>query len=146
MPAAACWTAPSTAARAETVRAVLWYSDLEGFTRIADTAGADELIALLNDYAEAVVGSVHAHGGQVLKFIGDGILAMFPLADGGVPCGRALDAAAGALAGGDRLSAERAGRGPAGDRHARGPACRRRALRQYRQPATGSTSPWSGRR
>ena len=66
---------------AETVRAVLWYSDLEGFTRIADEEPAAELMALLNDYAEAVVDSVHAHGGQVLKFIGDGILAMFPLAD-----------------------------------------------------------------
>ena len=40
---------------AETVRAVLWYSDLEGFTRIADTAPATELIGLLNDYADAVV-------------------------------------------------------------------------------------------
>ena len=66
---------------AETVRAVLWYSDLEGFTRIADEEPAAELLALLNDYAEVVVDSVHAHGGQVLKFIGDGILAMFPLAD-----------------------------------------------------------------
>ena len=84
--------------RAETVRAVLWYSDLEGFTRIADEEPAAELIALLNDYAEAVVDSVHAHGGQVLKFIGDGILAMFPLADEGMPCARALDAAVGALA------------------------------------------------
>lgn len=91
----------------ETVRAVLWYSDLEGFTRIADTAHADELIALLNDYAEPVVGTVHAHGGQVLKFMGDGILAMFPLTDGSAPCGRALDAAMQAIAATDRLSRER---------------------------------------
>ena len=96
---------------AETVRAVLWYSDLEGFTRIADHEPAPELIGLLNDYAEAVVGSVHAHGGQVLKFIGDGILAMFPLADGVMPCGRALDAAAGAIAAAHRLSAERVAAG-----------------------------------
>ena len=96
---------------AETVRAILWYSDLEGFTRIADNAPARELIALLNEYAEAVVGSIHAHGGQVLKFIGDGILAMFPLADGGMPCGRALDAAATAVAAAQRLSAERAAEG-----------------------------------
>jgi adenylate cyclase len=96
---------------AETVRAVLWYSDLEGFTRIADHAPADELIALLNDYAEAVVDSVHAHGGQVLKFIGDGILAMFPLADGTTPCSRALDAAQGAVAAAERLSAARTAAG-----------------------------------
>ena len=93
---------------AETVRAVLWYSDLEGFTRIADEEPAAELLALLNDYVEAVVDSVHAHGGQVLKFIGDGILAMFPLADDHMPCARGLDAAAAALAAADRLSAGRA--------------------------------------
>jgi adenylate cyclase len=91
----------------ETVRAVLWYSDLEGFTRIADTAPADELIALLNDYAERVVGTVHAHGGQVLKFMGDGILAMYALTDGGAPCGRALDAATETIAATERLSRER---------------------------------------
>ena len=96
---------------AESVRAVLWYSDLEGFTRIADTAEAAELMALLNDYAEVVVAAVHAHGGQVLKFIGDGILAMFPVTDQGVPCGRALDAAVATLAGTDRLSHERVSAG-----------------------------------
>ena len=77
----------------ETVRAVLWYSDLEGFTRIADTAPSDALLALLNDYAEAVVTSVQGAGGQVLKFIGDGVLAMFPLGEDTAPCSRALDAA-----------------------------------------------------
>jgi adenylate cyclase len=56
------------------------------------------VIGLLNDYAEAVVGSIHAHGGQVLKFICDGILGMFPLAYGAMPCIRPLNAAAGALA------------------------------------------------
>lgn len=92
---------------AECVRALLWYSDLEGFTRIADTAPADELMALLNDHAETVVGSVHAHGGQVLKFIGDGVLAMFPLADGSAPCARALDAAVAAAAATLRLNERR---------------------------------------
>jgi adenylate cyclase len=48
---------------AETVRAILWYSDLRGFTRLADTAPRDVLIALLNTYADAVVSVVHAHGG-----------------------------------------------------------------------------------
>jgi adenylate cyclase len=95
----------------ESVRAVLWYSDLEGFTRIADTAPPDELIALLNDYAETVVGTVHAHGGQVLKFIGDGVLAMFPLAEDQEPCARALDAAASTLAGVDGLGRRRAAAG-----------------------------------
>jgi adenylate cyclase len=91
----------------ETVRSVLWYSDLEGFTRIADTAPGDALIALLNDYAECVVEHVQAQGGQVLKFIGDGILAMFPLRDDASPCARALDATAATLAAVERLSLER---------------------------------------
>ncbi|HET6467763.1 MAG TPA: adenylate/guanylate cyclase domain-containing protein, partial [Geminicoccaceae bacterium] len=80
--------------RAETLDCVLWYSDLESFTRIADTVPEDELLALLNDYAECVVDVVHAHEGQVLKFMGDGILAIFPLASDGAACARALDAAA----------------------------------------------------
>ena len=96
---------------AETVRAVLWYSDLEGFTPIADHASPDELIALLNDYAEIVVDQVHARGGQVLKFMGDGILAMFPLVDGTTPCDRALDAAVDACAAVERLSAQRRAQG-----------------------------------
>lgn len=94
--------------RTETVRAVLWYSDLEGFTRIADTAPGAELIAFLNDYAEIVVAQIHAHGGQVLKFVGDGVLAMFPMRDDAAPCARALDAARSMLAAIDRLGAERA--------------------------------------
>ena len=91
----------------ETVRAVLWYSDLEGFTRIADTAPSEALLALLNDYAEAVVTSVQGAEGQVLKFIGDGVLAMFPWREDAVPCARALDAAESVLDVVDRMSAAR---------------------------------------
>lgn len=97
--------------RPETVRAVLWYSDLEGFTRIADTAPADALIGFLNDYAETVVSQVHAHGGQVLKFMGDGVLAMFPLGGDAEPCGCALDAAETTLVQIDRLRRERDAKG-----------------------------------
>ena len=81
--------------RADTVRAVIWYSDLQGFTRITDTVPQDAILDLLNDYADCLVSAVQQHGGQVLKFIGDGILAMFTL-DGGDDariCARALDAA-----------------------------------------------------
>jgi adenylate cyclase len=97
--------------RPETVRAALWYSDLEGFTRIADTAPADALIGFLNDYAETVVSQIHAHGGQVLKFMGDGILAMFPLENDAGPCGCALDAAEATLVEIDRLRREREAKG-----------------------------------
>jgi adenylate cyclase len=66
---------------AERINAVLWYSDLRGFTRITDTAPPPQTIALLNDYAEAVVSAIHDHGGDVLKLIGDGVLAIFPFGD-----------------------------------------------------------------
>ena len=79
---------------AEPLRAVVWYSDLIGFTRISDTASADTVLALLNDYAEAQVEEIEAHGGHVLKFIGDGILAIFPHDETTLACKSALDAAA----------------------------------------------------
>jgi adenylate cyclase len=82
--------------RAEPVQAVLWYSDLAGFTSIADTAPHDHLLDLLNEYADCLVSTIAAHQGEVLKFMGDGILAMFPLGDDS-PCARALDAAEAAL-------------------------------------------------
>jgi adenylate cyclase len=94
----------------ETTHAVLWSSDLVGFTRIADTVPRAQLMPLLNDYADAVVGAVTAHGGEVLKFIGDGILAMFPF-PGTPACMRALDAAEAAMAAVATLSARRAAAG-----------------------------------
>jgi len=62
---------------AERIEAVLWYSDLRGYTRITDTAPPDQIIPLLNDYAEVVISAINAAGGDVLKLIGDGILAIF---------------------------------------------------------------------
>ena len=90
----------------KTVRKVLWFSDLTGFTRIADTLPRAELLDLLNAYADGLVGVVHDHGGEVLKFMGDGILAVFDGADGNA-CERALDAAEAARAAIARLNLER---------------------------------------
>ncbi len=92
--------------RAEPVEAVLWYSDLQGFTRIADTAPRDQVLELLNRYADCLVSTIAPHGGEVLKFIGDGILAMFPLGEDS-PCSRALDAAEAALRHVDELNGRR---------------------------------------
>jgi adenylate cyclase len=78
--------------RARTVRKVLWFSDLVDFTKIADTLPREQLLDLLNEYADCLVGVVHGHGGEVLKFMGDGILAVFGGARGNV-CQCALDAA-----------------------------------------------------
>jgi len=75
-----------------TVPTVLWFSDLTGFTKIADTLPREQLLDLLNAYADCLVGVVHDHSGEVLKFMGDGILAVFNGARGDA-CRRALDAA-----------------------------------------------------
>jgi adenylate cyclase len=79
---------------ADRIEAVLWFSDLRGFTRITDTAQPDEVIPLLNDYAEAVITAVHEAGGDVLKLIGDGTLAIFKAEDPGQACRCALEAEA----------------------------------------------------
>jgi adenylate cyclase len=61
----------------EKISAVLWFSDLTGYTRLSEEMASDQLITLLNDYAEAVITAVHDAGGDVLKLIGDGVLAIF---------------------------------------------------------------------
>lgn len=99
--------------RAETIDAVIWYSDLANFTRIADRIDRDRLLELLNAYAACLVDTIAGHGGEVLKFIGDGILAIFPVCDGdgADACGRALAAAEQALATVGALNAKRAAEG-----------------------------------
>ena len=62
---------------ADRISAVLWFSDLRGYTEITDTAAPEQIIPLLNDYAEAVITAIHEAGGDVLKLIGDGTLAIF---------------------------------------------------------------------
>lgn len=64
----------------EDIRAVLWFSDLRGFTELSDALSNQELIALLNDYFGALATAVEAERGEVLKFIGDAMLAIFPIA------------------------------------------------------------------
>jgi adenylate cyclase len=78
----------------EKINAVLWFSDLEGYTRISDSSAPEQLIPLLNDYADALVNAIHAHGGDVLKFIGDGILAVFSRGVFAETCQQALAAEA----------------------------------------------------
>ena len=79
--------------RAEPIRAVVWFSDLIGFTRISDNTSADHVLALLNDYAQVQIEAIEANAGHVLKFIGDGLLAIFPDDDTTKGCASALDAA-----------------------------------------------------
>jgi adenylate cyclase len=65
----------------ERIKAVLWFSDLRGSTAISESIGPDEIIPFLNDYAEASIAAIHDAGGDVLKLMGDGVLAMFTGAD-----------------------------------------------------------------
>src|SRR2546430_16310103 len=62
---------------AEKISAVLWYSDLREFTRITDRAAPEQIIPLLNDYAEAVISAIYDNGGGGLKMIGGGTPAIF---------------------------------------------------------------------
>jgi adenylate cyclase len=61
----------------ERIKAVLWFSDLRGSTAISERIGPDEIIPFLNDYAQASIDAIHDAGGEVLKLMGDGVLAMF---------------------------------------------------------------------
>lgn len=63
----------------ETIRAVIWLSDLRGFTTLSDRLPRDALLALLNGYFDCVGAAIEAAGGEILKFIGDAVLAIFPL-------------------------------------------------------------------
>ncbi len=79
---------------ADRIDAVLWFSDLRGYTTITDTAKPDEVIPLLNDYAEAVITAIQQAGGEVLKLIGDGTLAIFRAEDPAKASAKALKAEA----------------------------------------------------
>ena len=79
----------------EAIEAVIWLSDMRGFTALADTVAPAELVALLNRYFDCQVPVILDHGGEVLKFMGDGLLAIFPLTgrDPEVVCAAAMQAA-----------------------------------------------------
>jgi adenylate cyclase len=62
-----------------TVRAAIMICDLRDFTRISDSWPRDDVIGLLNDYFDAMSEPIARHGGEILKFMGDGLLAIFPL-------------------------------------------------------------------
>jgi adenylate cyclase len=79
---------------ADRISAVLWFSDLHGFTTISDNAAPEEIIPFLNDYADATISAIHEAGGDVLKLIGDGTLAMFQADDPASACRCALQAEA----------------------------------------------------
>ena len=94
----------------ETIRAALFCADLRGFTALSEVTEPARTIAVLDAWFDRVAGAVHAFGGEVLKFIGDGVLAIFPVS--GEPteaCEAALRAVGAAGAGMAHLNATRVG-------------------------------------
>jgi adenylate cyclase len=91
---------------AERIDAVVWFSDLRGFTRITDTQ-PEQVISLLNDYSDVIVSTIQEHGGDVLKLIGDGTLAIFTAANRTDACSAALAAAIAARQGVAELNKRR---------------------------------------
>jgi adenylate cyclase len=94
----------------ERIQAVLWYADVRDFTPLADSTDGPVLVEMLDDVFEALTAALRPHGAQVLKFLGDGMLASFAFVDAtrDETCDQALDAAAEAMRSIDRLNAARA--------------------------------------
>ena len=89
----------------EELHAVLWFCDLRDSMALADAMSREAFLHLLNAYFECVLGPVLERGGEVLRFIGDAALAIFPVGeDTSVACRHAVDAAREALRGMDRLN------------------------------------------
>ena len=68
-----------TRGSSQTISAVIWDFDLKGFTKLSETLPGTAIVELLNDYFAVVVDIVQSHGGNVLKFMGDGLLAIFDM-------------------------------------------------------------------
>jgi adenylate cyclase len=80
--------------KAEIITATILIADLRGFTRYSDTHRIDNVLSTLNDFFDALVAAIEPHGGEVLKFIGDALLAIFPTTDKQqLPCAPAIAAA-----------------------------------------------------
>lgn len=96
----------------ETLRAVLLYGDLRGFTRLSEVVAPEAVVEALDAWFDRIAGAVHAFGGEVLKFIGDGVLAIFPVGERpSAACDAALSAVAAARAGMAHLDQARAAQG-----------------------------------
>ena len=111
--AAQALAAPLRRVGGETIEAALLFADLRDFTALSESQPPELVIEALDAWFDRVAGAVHAFGGEVLKFIGDGVLAIFPVA-GNSPraaCEAALRAVVAARAGMARLAEQRRGQG-----------------------------------
>ncbi len=120
----------------QTIAAAIWLCDLRDFTATSEVLPGPELIRLLNEYFELMAGPVEDHGGEILKFIGDAMLAIFPIADDldrDRACRTALTSAKKALERLDEANAARIARGDMPHRSGAGAAHRPGHVRQYRR-------------
>ena len=85
----------------EAIHAAIWLSDMRGFTMLADTLPPQDLVDLLNRYFDCQVPAIIEHGGEVLKYMGDGLLAIFPVGAAALKAGRAARNQIAALAASD---------------------------------------------
>jgi adenylate cyclase len=92
-------------AEGERLRAVIMMTDLRGFTELSDRLPGDEVIELLDDYFDAVATPIEQRKGEILKFIGDGMLAIFPAEDDDDFSQSSVYALEAAIEGLDRLDA-----------------------------------------
>jgi adenylate cyclase len=81
----------------EEITAVLWSSDLRGFTERSDRLSGEQVIALLNALFDVQAKAIRDHGGEILKFIGDGLLSIFPIESPDLMSGAAKNALAAAV-------------------------------------------------
>ena len=97
----------------ETIRAVLLYGDLRGFTALSEGMAPEAVVTALDAWFDRFAGAIHAFGGEVLKFIGDGVLAIFPIGDRppSAACDAALSAVSAARAGMAHLNQQRGRQG-----------------------------------
>jgi len=90
------WAGQIRRGHAESMQAAIWLSDLRGFTALSDRLLPETVVDILNQYFDCQVPVIREHGGEILKFMGDGLLAVFPIAkDGGnlsEVCGQVLEA------------------------------------------------------
>lgn len=96
------------------IRAAIWFSDLRGFTSMSSALAPTDIIAVLNDIFDCQVPAIEKHAGEVLKFMGDGMLAIFPIVEDAARARRCDDAIAAvrdAFASLDTLNGKRAGAG-----------------------------------
>jgi len=79
----------------ENIHAVIWFCDLRDSTSLSESLPREEYLEMLNQFFDCMAGAVLDHGGEVLKFIGDAVLAIFPIADPDSPeaAGHAIEAA-----------------------------------------------------